>query len=435
MAKNLSLGVMSNMVNRLKEDLVTAGSLGRNPLKRVERYEQLDPQKGVTRPEGTEANRRTRDYAVERMKEAGLSVRFDLLGNIYARREGSRTNKGSVMSGSHLDSVVNGGLFDGAVGVFGAIEAVRRLNEESFENERSIEVVVFTGEEGSAFSPTLLGSSVLAGAIRADDALNRKNALGQTLGEVLQENGYRGSFQRSLGDVEYFIELHVEQGPVLDSEVISIGVVENIAGIAWMMLTILGQENHAGTTPMGMRKDALVAASEIISFINKQACDTAERLGAATVATVGKLDVFPNGANIVPGKVEMSIDIRDVIPENMMSPKDKILQFVKSVEKTHHVEIQVESPEMHMPVTLSSEVADVIETSAKDIGIQSRRMNSGAVHDALTMAGRVKTGMIFVPSVNGISHAPMEWTHWEDIEKGVQLLTQTLKRLSLIERR
>ncbi len=167
------------MVNRLKEDLVETSSFGRTPPGKVETYDQLDPQNGVTRPAGTEANKKIRDYTVARMKEAGLTVNIDKVGNIFARKEGSKTNKGTVMSGSHLDSVINGGMFDGALGVFGAIEAVRRINDEGFENERPLEVVVFTGEEGSAFSPTLLASSVLIGKISVDDALNRKNAAGQ----------------------------------------------------------------------------------------------------------------------------------------------------------------------------------------------------------------------------------------------------------------
>ncbi|MCL0077202.1 M20 family metallo-hydrolase [Dehalococcoidia bacterium] len=421
------MGVVKYMVNRLKEDLVETGKFGRTPPKRIERYDQLDPKKGVSRPAGTGENRKIRDYAVERMKEAGLSVRIDKVGNIFGRKEGSKTNKDSVMCGSHLDSVINGGMFDGALGVFSAIEAVRRMNDEGFENERSLEVVVFTAEEGSAFSPTLLGSSVLVGKLSVDEALNRKNAMGQTLEEALENIGYKGSFERSLDDVEYFVEMHIEQGPVLDTQGISVGIVESIAGIAWIMATILGEENHAGTTPMRMRKDALVAASDIISFINERASEMVEKLGASTVGTVGKLSVFPNGTNIVPGKVEMGIDIRDVVEENMEHLTNETLQAMKDVEKKYGVDIRTELLPMHMPTRLSAEVIDIIDNSARQLGIVPKRMNSGAGHDSQNMAERVNTGMIFVPSVNGISHAPMEWTSWEDIENGVKVLTQTLK--------
>ena len=418
------------MTNRLKEDLIETSQFGRTPPKRIESYAQLNPEKGITRPAGTEENKKTRDYAVARMEEAGLKVKIDKVGNIFGRKEGSKTNKGTVMSGSHLDSVINGGMLDGALGVFAAIEAVRRMNEEGFENERPLEAVVFTGEEGSAFGKALLGSSALIGKLSVDEALNRKNAAGQTLGEALENIGYKGSVERSLDDVEYFVEMHIEQGPVLDKEGISVGIVDNICGITWIMATILGMENHAGTTPMKVRKDALVAAADIIAFINKRANEMVAKLGASTVGTVGKLNVFPGGTNIVPGKVEMGIDIRDVVPKNLESLENEILKAMKDVEKRYGVDIRTELLPIHAPVTLSDEVVNMIDSSARQVGVTTKRMASGAGHDAQNMAEKVKTGMIFVPSVNGISHAPLEWTNWEDIEKGAQVLTQTLKSLS-----
>ncbi len=418
------------MVNRLKADLIETSRFGRTPPKRTEGYDQLDPEKGVTRPTGTEENKQIRDFAVSRMKEIGLEVKIDKVGNIFGRKEGSKRNKGTVMFGSHLDSVINGGMFDGALGVFGAIEAVRRMNDEGFENKRPLEIVVFTGEEGSAFIPSLLGSSVLAGKLSVDEALSKKNAMGQTLGKALEYIGYKGSLERGLDDVEYFAEMHIEQGPILDKEGIPVGIVENITGIIWIPLTILGQENHAGTTPMRMRKDALVAASDIISFVNKRANEMVEKLGSSTVGTVGRLNVFPNGINIVPGKVEMGIDIRDVAPQNMESLKNEALKAIKDIENKYGVDIRTELPFRHIPTVLSSEVVSVIDNSASQVDIMTKRMNSGAGHDSQNMAGKVKAGMIFVPSVNGISHAPLEWTNWEDIEKGVQVLTQTLKNLS-----
>ena len=424
------LGVAEFMIDRLKEDIVEAGKFGRTPPRRVESYDQLDTQNGVTRPTGSEANKQIRDYTVDLMKKAGLTVTVDTLGNIYGRKEGSKTNKGAVMTGSHLDSVKNGGMLDGALGVFSAIEVVRRLKDEGFENERPLEVVVFTGEEGSAFSPALLASSVLAGKMTTDEALNKKNDAGQTLGDSLEKIGYRGSFERSLDDLEYFIEMHIEQGPVLDKEKTPVGIVQSITGITWITVNIAGQENHAGTTPMKMRRDALVAASDIISFINRRANEMVAELGASTVGTVGKLNVLPNGFNQVPGKVEMGIDIRDVVQENMETLTGETLKFVKDVEKKYGVSIQVEVPLRKTPAPLSGDVVDAIEKSAKEVGITAKRMNSGAGHDCQNMAVKVKTGMIFVPSIDGISHAPMEWTKWEDIEKGVSVLTQTVKNLS-----
>lgn len=418
------------MVDRLKRDLIETGSIGRTPPKKIERYDQLDSENGLMRPTGTAANKEMSDYAAERMKEIGLEVKIDKVGNMFGRKEGSKTNKGVVMCGSHLDSVLNGGMLDGALGVFADIEAVRRMKDEGFENERPIEIVVFTGEEGSAFSPTLLGSSVLVGKMTVEEAWNRKNAAGQTLREALDSIGYVGDFVRKLDDVEYSVEMHIEQGPVLFKEGISVGIVENIVGLSWIMATITGEENHAGTTPMKMRKDALVAASDIISFVNRRANEMVEKMGAATVGTVGKLNVFPNGTNIVPGRVEMGIDIRDVVGKNMENLVNETAQVMEEVKKRYGVNIRVEFPPRHDPAALSTEVINTIEKSAKEIGVISKRMNSGAGHDSQNMAEKVKAGMIFVPSINGKSHAPMEWTEWGDIEKGVTVLTQTLKNLS-----
>ena len=421
---------MISMIARLKENIVEAGKFGRTTPRRVESYGQLDPQNGVTRPTGSEGNKQIRDYTVDQMKKAGLAVTIDSLGNIYGRKEGSKTNKGTVMTGSHLDSVKNGGMFDGPLGVFSAIEVARRLHEENFDNKRPLEVVVFTGEEGSAFSPALLASSALVGKMTTDEALNRKNDAGQTLGETLEKIGYRGSFERSLDDVEYFIEMHIEQGPVLYQEKIPVGIVQSITGITWISITITGQENHAGTTPMKMRRDALVAASDIISFINRRANEMVDKPGTSTVGTVGKLNVLPNGFNQVPGKVEMGIDIRDVAQKNMETLTEETLELVKDIERKHNVNIQVEVPLKKPPAPLSDEVVDAIDKAAIETGIPAKRMNSGAGHDCQNMAVRVKTGMIFVPSIDGISHAPMEWTEWGDIEKGVSVLTQAVKNLS-----
>jgi N-carbamoyl-L-amino-acid hydrolase len=417
-------------MNRLKEDLMETSRIGRNPPKVIERYDQLDPERGIIRPTGSDDNKRIRDFAVKRMEEAGLKVEVDGIGNIFGKKEGFRTTKGTVMCGSHLDSVVNGGIFDGPLGVFGAIEAIRRMNDQDFKNERPIEVVAFTGEEGSAFKQTLLGSSVLTGKTELGKALSMKNDHGITLEEALRNIGYKGPFERKLDDVEYMLELHIEQGPILYTEGVSIGIVENITGIVWIMATILGEENHAGTTPMKMRMDALVAASEIVSFINKRANEMVEELSSCTVGTVGKLNVFPNGTNAVPGKVEMGIDIRDVKQENMENLRTQALKMIKGLERKFGVETDVRMPVTHKPAPLSPKVADVIEQSAGQIGINTKRMNSGAGHDSQNMASKVKTGMIFVPSVRGISHSPMEWTEWKDVETGIQVLTQTLGNLS-----
>jgi N-carbamoyl-L-amino-acid hydrolase len=390
----------------------------------------LDLQKGLYRLEGTQEIKKSKDYIMARMMEAGLAIRLDRVGNIFGRREGSKTTTGAVMSGSHLDSVLNGGMFDGVLGVVSALEAIRVMKDEEFENQRPIEIVVFMGEEGSAFKKGILGSSVVAGIRSAEEALALKNEEGMTLEEALERHELRGDFEMDLGDVDYFIETHVEQGPILDKAGIPIGIVENITGITWVSAILEGEENHAGTTPMPARRDPLVAAGEIVLFANRRANEMVKELGGSTVATVGKLLVHPGAPNIIPGTVEMGIDIRDSIEGNMKKLTEEIVDTIRNLEARYGVGSRVDIPIEHPPCPCSNEVVVAVEKAAKEMGIEAKRMNSGAGHDAQNIAEKVKAGMIFVPSMNGISHSPMEWTNWEDMEKGIKVLTQTLKNLS-----
>lgn len=418
------------MIQRIKEDLVQLGDFGREESVRVTRREHLDPEHGFTRPLGSEANKKARDFIVKRMKAAGIEVKIDTVGNIFGRMEGVNPHQKAVLSGSHLDTVPNGGMFDGALGVVTALEAVRRLKERGFENKRPIEVVVFTGEEGSSFRVGLLGSSVLAGKLSVDEALHLQNKQGITLEEVLERIGYKGSYERKLDDVEFFIEMHIEQGPILHSEHIPVGIVERIAGITWLFATIQGSANHAGTTPMKMRQDTLVAASKIVRLVNKRAKEMVTTLDSSTVGTVGELEVYPNTPNIIPGKVNLGIDIRDVKKKNIDILVGEVIEALRTLGKKQDVQVKIDTPIRHLPTSLSREVITTIERVADQLEISNKRMNSGAGHDAQNMAAKTKAGMIFLPSVNGISHAPMEWTDWKDIERGTRVLTETLKHLS-----
>jgi hydantoinase/carbamoylase family amidase len=420
-------------MNRLKKDLIKTSEIGRFPKKSIKKYKDLDNENGVTRLEGTHENKLLRDYAVLCMKEAGLIVRVDSIGNIFGRKIGTKTDRGAILCGSHLDSVKNGGMFDGTLGVFAAIESVRRMNDERYKNERPIDVVVYTAEEGSAFGVNLIGSSVLIGKMRYEEVLEKLTFRDKTLGEALTNIGYKGNFIRKLADVEYSIELHIEQGPVLDKENIPIGIVENICGISWINIAIIGIKNHAGTTPMEMRKDALVVAAEIVTFVNDLAIKMKKNKSASIVGTVGRLNVYPNGTNIIPGKVELSIDIRDVVEENIEKFKNEIFKYTVKLGKKYKVKAIIDVPFTHSPIHLSKEVIGIIESVSNDLKIRSKKMNSGAGHDSQNMAKVVKTGMIFVPSINGISHAPLEWTNWKDIDTGVTVLEETLKRLSLMK--
>jgi len=415
---------------RWKEDLIELGKLGRRSPVTIESYEELDIRNGLCRLEGTKESTQSKEYLVAKMEDAGLDVRIDPVGNIFARKEGKDANKGAVMSGSHMDSVLNGGMFDGPLGVISALEAVRVLKDEGFGNERPIEVVAFMGEEGSAFGKALLGSLTLIERVSTENALSLKNEMGVTLKEALDSAGLRGNFLMDLANVEYFIETHVEQGPILDKERISIGVVENITGLTWVNATLIGQENHAGTTPMNARRDALVAAADVVLFVNRRAHETVKAFQGSTVATVGKMIVKPGAPNIVPGTVEMGIDIRDSKLSVLQQLQKEIIAALHELKNKYGVQSRVDIPFEHPPRACSQEVIKAIETATSNLGIRSIRMNSGAGHDAQNIAEKVKTGMIFVPSVNGISHSAMEWTHWEDIEKGIQVLTEAIRILS-----
>jgi len=374
--------------------------------------------------------RRSKEFLIGRMKDAGLAVRLDRVGNIFARKEGCRTNRGAVMSGSHLDSVLNGGMFDGPLGVISALEAVRIMGDENFKNDRPIEVAVFMGEEGSAFKKGLLGSHILAGKMPVEEAWQIKNDEGLSLKDALDRLSLRGDFEIDLGDVEYFIETHIEQGPVLDQEEIPIGIVENITGLTWVYATLEGEENHAGTTPMLSRKDALVAAADIVLFASKRAKEMVQEFGGSTVATVGRMSVLPGAPNIVPGRVEMAIDIRDGVEENMKNLREEIIGRIKDLKGKYGIKNTFSIPLYNPPHPCSRAVVETIAKAVQELGLKARSINSGAGHDAQNIAEKVKTGMIFVPSMGGISHSPLEWTNWEDIERGIHVLTRALQKLS-----
>jgi len=419
------------MTSRLKNDLIHISAMGRASGRRIASIEDLDPKEGITRPECSAANKILRDYTVQRMRAAGLTVRVDRVGNIFGRKAGKQDNQKAVMIGSHLDSVINGGNLDGALGVYTGLEAVRRLREDAFENTRPIEVAAFTGEEGSAFiTGTMIGSAALAGDISLEEALSIKNTQGQRLGDALRHIGYQGDYAypgEAIGD---FIELHVEQGPILDTEKTPIGIVESINGMAWLKCIIRGSANHAGTTPMHARQDALAAAADAVLFLNQRSREMAKETGTGVVGTTGRLMVQPNNTNIIPGKVELGQDIRAATIEHMQDLIAKMSAYLEGLAHKYAVNVDVFKPDIQHPLRLSDKMADVIESAAIGVGINFKRMHSGAVHDAQNMTTLARTGMIFVPSVNGISHAPLEWTHWDDIEKGAVVMTKVLKLIS-----
>jgi N-carbamoyl-L-amino-acid hydrolase len=276
----------------------------------------------------------------------------------------------------------------------------------------------------------MLGSAVLAGGISVEEALSIQNTAGRSLGDVLHQIGYQGDFAYPVEEIGDFIELHIEQGPVLDSEKIPIGIVESINGLAWLKTIISGSENHAGTTPMHARQDALVAAADAILFLNERSRDMAGKGDTGVVGTSGRILVQPNNTNIIPGRVELVQDIRAASMAHMQALIAETRAYLEGLADKHAVGVKVFRPDIQPPLRLSAEIAGTLASAAAEAGIPFKRMHSGAVHDAQNMAALARTGMVFVPSVKGISHGPLEWTHWDDIEKGTTVLTNLIKLLT-----
>ena len=426
---------MSFQLSRLRQDLVELGKLGRKNSRRIEHKEELDDSSGLFRPAGSERNRASRDYIIERMKSAGLEVEFDAVGNIYGIKRANASSAGredddreAVMTGSHIDSVRDGGQFDGALGVVSALEVLRALSEEDFTHSRDLIAVVLTAEEGSAFPRGLVGSEYISGRSSADELLSLKDERGRTLKQAL--SGYRGDFELDISRLAAFIELHPEQEPHLAESGIPLGLVERITGISWVRFTIRGEADHAGTTPMSGRSDALVASSHLIAEIDDLAGELARKSDSSPVATAGELNVHPGAANIVPGRVDMKVDIRDVDEENMIRLRDKIMEAAHNLKQQKGIEVESEVLFHLSPAVCAREILSTLERAASARDIETMSMMSGAAHDAQNFAGVTDAAMLFLPSVGGISHSPHEWTEWNDIEKGGLVLSGALRDLS-----
>jgi len=395
--------------DRLEARIQALGEFGRNAAG------------GVSRLAFSDADLAGREYIKTLMQQAGLQVRVDTAGNIIGRREGSDPNLPPIMFGSHIDSVPGGGNYDGDVGVIGSIEVAQLIHERGLEMKHPIEIVSFTDEEGG-----LTGSRGMIGKL-GDSTLGVMSHSGMTIREGIARVG--GDPERLAlairepGDIAAFIELHIEQGAILHQEGINIGVVQGIVGIRWWDIKIEGFANHAGTTPMDRRWDAMVSAAELILAINRVASD----LPGRQVATVGKIEAFPGAPNVIPGEVVMSLEIRDLDADKMQQVLDLIQTEAKEIAAVRSTpirftEIDVASP----PAPTDLRMRRVIAAAAEDLGMSYQLMPSGAGHDAQDMAAIAPTGMIFVPSVDGISHSPQEFTSAIDMANGANVLLKTV---------
>jgi len=390
---------------------------------RIEKLSQhgANPEGGVSRVAFSDADIAGREYIAGLMRDAGLTVRTDTAGNLIGRRRGREDGLPPILIGSHIDSVPGGGNYDGDVGVIGAIEVVELLNVHEIETRHPLEVVSFTDEEGG-----LTGSRAMVGKLTGE-ALRVVSHAGVTVGEGLRRVGGDPDrielAARKPGDLAAYIELHIEQGAILHEADIDIGVVEGIVGIRWWEVTVDGVANHAGTTPMDRRSDAMVSAAELALAVNRIAND----LDGRQVATVGRIQAFPGAPNVVPGRVVMSLEIRDLDAARMQTVYDLIGAEAERIADARGTAIRFDEVDAAAPPAPTDLVMrDVIENAATRLGLSSRRMPSGAGHDAQDLALIAPTGMIFVPSVDGISHSPDEFTSAEDMANGASVLFHTV---------
>jgi N-carbamoyl-L-amino-acid hydrolase len=372
---------------------------------------------GLNRVALTDDDRRGRDLLVRWMREAALTVTVDQMGNIFGQRAGG-DGLPPVLMGSHADSVPTGGKYDGQLGVLCALETIRTLNDRKIETRHPVAMAIFTNEEGARFQPAMIGSGVMAGKIPLEDAYNARDRDGLRLGDELERIGYLGPEPCLPRPLRAYLELHIEQGPILEEEHLPVGVVEGIVAIAWSRLTLTGVQDHAGPTPMRIRHDALVAAAEIIRGVR----EIPRKIGGDMVSTVGRLDVAPNIPNAIPGRVSMSIDLRAPDEHHITRGLGLVDRLVKEAARAEGVTYELEHYWRVPRTRFALEVVDAIEAAVRSLGCGHRRILSGAGHDAQYMAAICPTGMIFVPSRDGRSHCEEEFTPMDDIEHGANAL-------------
>jgi N-carbamoyl-L-amino-acid hydrolase len=384
----------------------------------------------VTRVVFTPADLKARIWLKERCEAAGLIVRQDSIGNTFARWTGSDPAAPAVGTGSHIDAIPNAGKYDGVVGVLGGLEAIRSLQESGFRPKNSIELLVFTSEEPTRFGIGCLGSRLLSGTLSPQAARKLTGKDGQLLEKVRQSAGVRGeleSVKLPAGHYKAFVELHIEQGPILERERIHLGIVTNIAAPASFHVFFEGSGGHAGGVLMPDRRDALCAASELILAI-----ETAAKTSGAidTVATVGICDVFPGAVNSIPSRVRLSVDLRDT----NLARRDAILHSIQDacdkISEKRQVPVQIEPLNVDAPAACAPELVEALSASCRSQNASFLLMASRAYHDSLFMSRIVPTAMLFIPCRNGYSHRPDEYASAEDIARGTQVLAETLAQLS-----
>ncbi len=373
----------------------------------------------------TDADKEGRDLVVAWMHDLGLEVSIDTIGNVVAVQPDNGRGP-PVMMGSHIDTVATGGKYDGNLGVLAALEVIETAIGSGVRLQRPLAAAFFTNEEGSRFPPDMMGSLCHTGALTVEEAMSTTDADGITVGAELDRIGYRGPTPCP-GPAPYaFVELHIEQGPVLERDGMSIGAVTGVQGISWTEITITGQSNHAGTTPMGMRRDAALAAGELVVAVRRIADD----MGGTQVATVGALRLHPDLVNVVAARARLMVDLRNTDDDDLQSAERRLQTEVERVAESNSVEIDTKWVARFEPVVFDPRVVELVESNASALGLPVRRMPSGAGHDAGILAGVCPAGMVFVPSAKGISHNPAEHTEPADLIAGANVLLNTVVALA-----
>ena len=377
---------------------------------------------GTNRLALSDADKAGRDWTVAQMLQLGMTVRTDAIGNVVATYAGT-DNLPPVMTGSHIDTVRTGGLYDGNYGVMAGLEVVATLRGAGMRTRRPIQVAFFTNEEGARFQPDMMGSLVMVGGMPLDAALAVKAVdNGATVGDELQRIGYAGSAPVGAPQVDSFVELHIEQGPVLEQEGFQIGVVEGVQGICWMEFTFDGTSNHAGTTPMALRHDAGMCAMRTAAFI----AELVARYGERQLGTVGAITLKPNLINVIAAQAVMTVDLRNTDGAKLQQAQAEVLAFAQQVAADHGVQFAHRPLADFAPVAFDAGVVDSVEQHAQAQGLRTLRMPSGAGHDAQMLARVCPTAMVFVPSAGGLSHNVREHTDADQLEQGANVLLQVL---------
>ena len=400
--------------DRINQQLTALSEFGKNPYG------------GVSRTAYSDADKQGRAYVMGLMREAGLETSIDVAGNIIGKRAGSNAALKPVIFGSHIDSVPDGGNYDGDVGVLSSIELARTLRERNHVTKHPIEVIIFQNEEGGT-----IGSRAFVGHL-PDKDLDLVAKSGKTLRDGITFLGGDPTKLSTLhwkkGDYAAYVELHIEQGGNLDAEGLNIGVVEGIVGIGWWDVTIDGFGNHAGTTPMNNRRDALMAAAKYVQMVNRVVTSEPGR----QVGTVGRIQAFPGAPNVIPGQVQTTLEVRDLDKAKIVRLANKVMEEAKKIGAENGTTFTFKETYLSEPAIMDTSVQKTIEASAKGLVLTTKYLPSGAGHDAQYMAQICPTGMIFCPSVGGISHSPKEFTKPQDVVNGANVLLQTILALDAL---